>query len=165
MLRETDIGEKPDATEAYFAAWKPWVDDVPAAWDADLKQFVVPYTNYWHNEANWPIGWHSLLTLKNNTDQPVTYILKHVPYYGAQFNPKNGQTTRYKEQVVRVLLQGRQEKKVTLQDLFGWATDQTSSMEGYLLIKPDRADAEGGTTLRFSVIPNDSGERIHHAIQ
>ena len=66
---------------------------------------------------------------------------------------------------MRVLLQGREEKKVTLQDLFGWATDQTSSMEGYLLIKPDRADAKGGTAIRFSVIPNDSGERLHHAIQ
>ena len=164
MLRETETGEKLDATAAFFAAWKPWGDDVPAAWDEDLKQFVVPYTNYWHNETDWPVGWHSLLTLKNNTDQPVTYILKHVPYYGAQFNPKNGQVTRYKEQVVRVLLQGREEKKVTLQDLFGWATDQMSSMEGYLLIKPDRADAKEGTAIRFSVIPNDSGERLHKLI-
>ncbi len=165
MLRETDIGEEPDATEAYFTAWKPWVDDVPVAWDEDLKQFVVPYTNYWHNETNWPIGWHSLLTLKNNTDQPVTYILKHVPFYGAQFNPKNGQVTRYKEQVVRVPLQGRGEKKVTLQDLFGWATDQMSAMEGCLLIKPDRTDAKGETAIRFSVIPNNSGERLHAMIQ
>jgi len=164
MLRETDLGEKPDATEAYFTAWKPWVDDVPAAWDEDLEQFVVPYTNYWHNETNWPIGWHSLLTLKNNTDQPVTYILRHVPFYGVQFNPKNGHVTRYKEQVMRVLLQGRGEKKVTLQDLFGWATDQMSAMEGCLLIKPDRTDARGKTTIRFSVIPNDSGERLHPMI-
>jgi hypothetical protein len=123
---------------------------------------VVPYTNYWHNEADWPIGWHSLLTLKNNTDQPVTYTLKHIPFYGAEFNPKNGQLTPYKEQVVRVALQGLEEKKVTLQHLLGWATDQMSAMEGYLLIKPDRADAKGGTTIRFSVIPNDSGERLHH---
>jgi hypothetical protein len=165
MLRETEIGEKPDATEAYFAAWKPWVDDVPAAWDEDLGQFVVPYTNYWHNETDWPIGWHSLLTLKNNTDKPVTYTLKHIPFYGGQFNPKNRQVSRYKEQVVRVLLQGREEKKATLQQQFGWATDQMSSMEGCLLVKPDRADAKRGTTLRFSVIPNDSGQRWHHVIQ
>jgi hypothetical protein len=36
-----------------------------------------------------------------------------------------------------------------------------SSMEGYLLIKPDRADAKGKTTVRFSVIPNDSGKPLH----
>ena len=36
-----------------------------------------------------------------------------------------------------------------------------SSMEGYLLIKPDRADAKGKTTVSFSVIPNDSGKPLH----
>ena len=132
FLRETEVGEAADATDAYFAGWRPWRDDVPAAWDDDLKQFVIPYTNYWHNEKSWPIGWHSVLTLKNETDQPVTYTLKHIPYYGGQFNPKNGQITRYKEQVVQVVLQKGEEKKATLQDLFGWATDQMSSMEGCL---------------------------------
>ncbi len=42
MLRETDVGEKPDATDAYFTAWGPWRVDVPVAWDDDLRQFVVP---------------------------------------------------------------------------------------------------------------------------
>ena len=64
MLRETDIGQEPDLTKAYYAAWNPWSDDVPSAWDEGLKQFVVPYTNYWHNETAWVIGWQSLLTLK-----------------------------------------------------------------------------------------------------
>ncbi len=114
FLRETEVGEAVDATDAYFAAWKPWLDDVPAAWDDDLKQFVIPYTNFWHNEKSWPIGWHSVLTLKNNTDQPVTYTLKHIPYYGAQFNPKNGQITSYREQVAQMVLQKGEEKKVTL---------------------------------------------------
>ncbi len=165
LLRETDVGEKPDAGDAFFAAWKPWVDDVPAVWDEDLKQFVIPYTNYWHNDTFWPIGWYSLLTLKNNTDQPVTYSLKHIPFYGVQFNPKNGQVTRYKEQVVRVRLQGGEEKKVTLPRLFGWATDQMSAMEGCLFINPDRADAKEKTALRFSVIPNASGERLRYKNQ
>ena len=93
----------------------------------------------------------------------MTYTLKHIPYYGGQFNPKNGQITRYKEQVVQVVLQKGEEKKFTLQDLFGWATDQMSAMEGYLLILPSR-DAEAGTAVRFSVIPNASGERLHSAI-
>jgi len=156
--------EAADAADAYFAGWKPWRDDVPAVWDDDLKQFVIPYTNYWHHEKNWPIGWHSVLTLKNGTDKPVTYTLKHIPYYGGQFNPKTGQITRYKEQVVQVVLQKGEEKKVTLQDLFGWAPDRMSSMEGCLLINPSPIEAKAATSIRLSVVPNDSGERLHEYI-
>jgi hypothetical protein len=165
FLRETEVGEAPDATDAYFAGWKSWRDDVLAAWDDDLKQFVIPYTNYWHNEKSWPIGWHSVLTLTNGTDQSVTYNVKHIPYYGGQFDPKNGQITRYKEQVVQVVLQKGEEKKVTLQDLFGWAADQMSSMEGCLLISPNPVEAKAGTAIRFSVPPNESGDRLHEAIR
>ena len=161
FLRETEVGEAADATDAYFAGWRQWRDNVPTAWDDDLKQFVIPYTNYWHNEKNWPIGWHSMLTLRNGTDQSVTYTLKHIPYYGGQFNPKNGQITRYKEQVVEVVLQKGEEKATTLQELFGWAPEQMSSMEGCLLISPSPIDARSGTVIRFSVPPNESGERLH----
>jgi hypothetical protein len=134
-------------------------------WDDDLKQFVIPYTNYWHNETNWPIGWHSVLTLQNNAAQPMPYTLKHIPYYGAQFNPKNGEITPYKEQEVQVVVSGGETKQMTLQDLFGWATDQMSSMEGCLLVSPHRLDAaKANTSIRFSVAPNDSGERLHDAI-
>jgi hypothetical protein len=125
---------------------------------------VIPYTNYWHHEKNWPIGWHSVLTLKNGANPPVTYTLKHIPYYGGQFNPKNGQITRYKEQVVQVVLQKGEEKKATLQDLFGWATDQMSSMEGCLLLSPSPVEARSGTVIHFSVEPNKSGERLHDYI-
>ena len=160
MLRETEIGEKPDVVDAYYAAWKPWVDDVPAVWDEDLKQFVVPYTNYWHNDTDWTVGWYSLLTLKNGTEGPVTYTLRHVPSYGSQFDPRHNRLTRFHEQVVRVRLQRGEEKKMTLQGLFGWATDQSTAMEGHLFILPDH-DAKKETAIRFSVIPNASGERLH----
>jgi hypothetical protein len=165
LLRETDVGEAPDATDAYFAAWKTWGDDVPAAWDQELKQFIFPYSNYWHNERNWPLGWHSVLALKNNGDQPVTYTLKHIPYYGGQFNPKNGQVTRYQEQVVELVLRQGEERKTALQDLFGWAPDQMSSMEGCLLVRPSPREAGAQTTVRLSVSPNTSGERLHDAIR
>ncbi len=165
FLRHTEVGEAPDVTDAYFKAWKSWRDDVPAAWDDDLRQFVIPYTNHWRNENSWPIGWHSLLSLKNNSDQPVTYTLKHIPYYGGQFNPNNGQITRYQQQVVQVVLQKGEEKKVTLQDLFGWATDGMSSMEGCLLISPSPIEAKAETAIRFSVSPNESGERLHEFIR
>jgi hypothetical protein len=163
-LLTTGIGEASDATDAYFAAWKPWRDTVRAAWDLNLRQFVIPYTNYWHNENNWPVGWHSVLTLKNQTDQPVTYTVKHIPYYGGQFNPKDGKVTRYQEQVVHVILQKGEEKKVTLQELFGWAADQMSSMEGCLLISPNCSDAKTGTAIELSVVPNDSGEPLHEFV-
>ena len=165
LLRETEAGEAPDATDAYFAAWKNWGDDVPAGWDEELKQFVFPYSNYWHNERNWPIGWHSRLTLKNNADKLVTYTLRHIPYYGGQFNPKNGQVTRYQEQVVDVALERGEERKITLEDLFGWGADQMSSMEGCLLVKPSPHEANTQTAIRFSVCPNASGERLHDAIR
>ena len=165
FLRETEVGEAPDAADAFFKGWKPWRDDVPAVWDDGLKQFVIPYTNYWHNEKSWPVGWHSLLSLTNNTDGPVTYTLKHIPLYGGQFNPKDGKITRYKEQEIQLALAKGQEKRATLQDLFGWAADQMSSMEGCLLIRPNPLAAKAGTAIRFSVPPNQSGTRMHEAIR
>ena len=161
FLRETDVGEDADLTKAYYTSWTPWSDDVPVAWDDELQQFVVPYTNYWHNETAWITGWQSLLTLKNDSDQTVNYTVKHVPTYGARFNPKNSEITHYKEQVVKVCLQGGENRKVSLQALFGWPADHMSSMEGYLLIKPDRADAKRKTAVSFSVIPNESGKPLH----
>lgn len=164
MLPETGIGEDVDITKAYFKAWIPMVEPVPVVWDHGLNQFVVCYTNYWHNETNWPIGWHSDLTINNVSDQVVTYTLRHIPFYGAQFDPKNGQTTRYKEQVVQMTLQPHQSRMTTLQQLFGWATDQMSAMEGCLLISPDRSDVHAETSIYFSVVPNDSGEPMHDII-
>ena len=164
MLPETKIGEDEDVTKAYFKAWKSMVEPVPVVWDNDLKQFVVCYTNYWHNEKSWPVGWHSVLTVNNVTDQTVTYTLRHIPFYGAQFDPKTGQTTRYKEQVVQLTLRPYESTATTLQELFGWATDQLSAMEGCLLIGLDHSEAKAGIAIYFSVVPNDSGVPMHDMI-
>ena len=67
----------------------------------------------------------------------MTHTLKHIPYYGAQFNPKSGEITGYKEQEVQMIVPGGEEKQATLQDLFGWATDQVHFFEGCLLIAPE----------------------------
>lgn len=56
------------------------------------------------------------------------------------------------------------EKKVTLQEVFGWATNQMSSMEGCLLISPSPSNAKAGTAIDFSVVPNESGEPLHEFI-
>jgi hypothetical protein len=165
FLRPTEIGAAADPTDAYFAAWKTWVDDVPTAWDDDLQQFVIPYTNYWHNESNWPIGWQSVLTLRNLADQPVTYALRHIPFYGAQFDPKSGRITRYQDQTTEFVLKKGEERKATLHELFGWSMDQMSSMEGCLLIGPRPTAAKTQTVIRFSVPPNDAGQRLHSAIR
>lgn len=165
LLRETECGEATDATDAYFAAWKTWGADVPAVWDEELGQFVIPYTNYWHNEKIWPIGWHSVLTLQNSSDRSVAYTLRHIPYYGGRFDPKNGQITRYQEQAVDIVLEKGEEKRAALQDIFGWEANQMSSMEGCLLISPIPREAQTHSVVRFSVVPNTSGERLHDAIR
>ena len=165
MLPVTGIGEDADITKAYFKAWDPMVEPVPVTWDHDLGVFVVSYTNYWHNENSWKVGWHSDLSITNFSDHRVTYTLKHIPFYGAQFNPKNGQTIRYKEQTVLMTLLPHQARTTTLQELYGWAADQMTSMEGCLLIRPDRSDVEDKTFIQFSVVPNDSGEPMHEVIQ
>jgi len=164
MLPETNIGEDEDVTKAYLKAWNSMVEPVPVVWDRDLKQFVVCYTNYWHNETNWPIGWHSDLSINNVSDYTVTYTLRHIPFYGGQFEPKSGQITQYKEQVVQLTLQPYASVSTTLQELFGWAPDQMSDMEGCLLISLDRSEARTGTDIYFSVVPNDSGTPMHNAV-
>ena len=79
MLHETPEGESPDLVKAYFMAWDPCEYDEPAVWDSDLNKFVIQYTNYWHDEKTWRVGWHYELEIKNNTDQAVTYTFKHIP--------------------------------------------------------------------------------------
>ena len=165
MLHQTPVGESNDLVEAYYTAWIPCEYDEPAVWDDDLKQFVIQYTNHWHNETSWPIGWHSTLVIKNNTDQQVTYTLKHIPFYGGQYNPKNGWITYFREQVVSVPLQKHEEKKITLMELYGWPSDNMSNMEGCLLISPDRIDAaKSGTTANLLIVPNESGEQLHDGL-
>jgi hypothetical protein len=135
-----------------------------AAWDNDRRQFVVPYTSYWHNETTWIVGARSRLNITNGNNQPVTYTLTHVPFYGAQFNPKNKQITRYQEQTVQLALQPHESKTITLEQLYGWAIDQMSSMEGCLLIGLDRDDARAGTVIHCPVEVNESGVPMHDAM-
>jgi len=164
MLHETPEGKSPDLVKAYFMAWDPCEYDEPAVWDNDLNQFVIPYTNYWHDEKYWRVGWHSELIISNNTDQPETYTLKHIPYYGGQYDPRTQRIIKYKEQVVRLTVQPHGTKQSTLMELFGWG-DKMSSMEGCLLITPSQAGAHSGTTAGLLIVPNDSGEPFHEAIQ
>jgi len=161
LLPETRIGEAATEGDAYVAAWVPWQDDVPVGWDEDLKQFVIPYTNYWQHENHWRIGWHSILTIRNKTDDPVVYTIRHIPYYGGFYNPQNGKITKYTDEIVYLLLQKQQEKKITLMDLYGWPTDQMTAMEGCLLISPNTIAPRDGTAVTFSVIPNEIGKPLH----
>lgn len=164
MLHETPEGEAADRDDAYFIAWNPCEYDVPSAWDNDLKQFVIPYTNYWHNEKTFQVGWYSALAISNNTDQTVDYTLKHIPYYGILYNPQDSQSTSYKEQVVHLVLQRHEKKNITLMDLYGWSSSQMSAMEGCLLITPDQIEAtKSGTTANLLIFPNKSGKPVHPA--
>jgi hypothetical protein len=165
MLHQTPIGEGVSIDEAYFAAWNPCEYDEAGVWDKDLDLFVIPYTNYWHNCKIWEVGWNSSLKIKNNTDTTVNYTIRHIPFYGAQYNPENGWITRFEEQVVIVPLQKNGELKVSLMDLYGWSTTQSASMEGCLYVTPDRKEATGkGTTMKLIIVPNESGKPLHEAI-
>jgi hypothetical protein len=165
MLHPTPVSESADMTEAYFAGWNPCKYDEAGAWDKDLNQFVIPYTNYWHNVEIWNVGWYSTLVIKNNTEETVNYTVRHVPFYGAQYNSENGWITRFVEQLVIIPLKKNEERKIKLMDLYGWSTTQTASMEGCLLISPDIIEAtQSGTSLKLLIYPNKSGKPLHEAI-
>lgn len=165
MLHQTPVGEGATIDEAYFNAWNPCKYDEAGAWDADLNLFVIPYTNYWHNCEIWEVGWNSTLEIKNNTDQDVNYTIRHIPFYGAQFNPENGWITRFVEQIVIVPLHKNGELRVSLADLYGWSTTQSASMEGCLYISPNLKEATGnGTKMKLIIVPNESGKPLHEAI-
>lgn len=165
LLHLTPACEAANVVDAYFAAWNPCRYDEAGVWDTDLNKFVIPYTNYWHNETTWKVGWHSTLVIRNNTDQTVTYAIRHIPFYGGQYNPESGQITFFKEESVDIRLQRNEEKRITLMELYGWSTNAMASMEGCLFISPDRTDATGnGTTMRLLIVPNESGKPLHDAI-
>jgi len=165
LLHPTPICESADMAEAYFSGWNPCKYNEAGVWDTDLNQFIIPYTNYWHNVEIWNVGWHSILLIKNNTDQTVNYKIRHIPFYGAQYNPKNGWITRFLDQVVIIPLKKNEEKKIKLTDMYWWSTTQSASMEGCLLISPDKAGAtQSGTSLNLLIDPNESGKPMHDAI-
>ena len=164
LLHETPEGVSPDLVTAYFMAWDPCEYDEPAVWDRDLRKFVIEYTNYWHDETTWRVGWHSELEITNDTNQSKAYTLDHIPYYGGQYDPVSRQVTKYKEQVVQLALKPHERKTLTLTRLFGWG-DKMSSMEGCLLITPGSAAGYSGTSARLLIIPNHEGLSLHDAIQ
>lgn len=67
---ETVEATDSDPDRAWYKAWDTGSEEMPgigfqlpAIWDQDLQAFVIPYTNYWHNVKEWPIG--SRTTLKH----------------------------------------------------------------------------------------------------
>ncbi len=165
LLHPTPVSESADMAVAYFAGWNPCKYDESGVWDADLMQFIIPYTNYWHNCEIWEVGWNSSLVIRNNTAQDVNYTIRHIPFYGAQYKPDDGWITRFVEQVVIVPLGPNEEQMISLVKLFRWSTKQSASMEGCLLISPDRAEAtQNGTSVKLLIVPNDSGKPLHEAI-
>jgi hypothetical protein len=163
ILHETPEGVSPDLVYAYHLAWDPCEYDEPAVWDNDLNKFVIQYTNYWHDQNDWRVGWFSTLEIRNNADRPITYTLDHIPYYGGQYDPGTQQVDKYKEQVVHLTLQPHEMKKMTLMKLFGWG-DKMTDMEGCLLITPSANGAKSGTSARLLIVPNNSGEPLHAQI-
>jgi hypothetical protein len=139
LLPMTKAVEAADAKKAVFEAWWAWDDRVPAVWDADLKQFVIPYTNYWHKHKIWKQGWHSRLVIANGSGRPVKYVIKHYPPDGT----------------VEKSLGSHEKLETWLEDLYGWPKEVEIGVEGYLLIAPVPIEARKETTLTLHILPND----------
>lgn len=97
ILHETPAAVSRNLVRAYFKAWDPCEYDEPAVWDTDLNKFVIQYTNYWHDETNWAVGWYSTLEITDNTNQPMMYTFDHTPYYGGRYNPTTRQVIKYND--------------------------------------------------------------------
>jgi len=82
-------------------------------------------------------------------------ILALIPFCGAQFNRETNWVARYQEQVAEHLLPKGEARKMTLQDLFGWAADRISSMEGWTAhpARFPRSQNPAGNPLLFGAKP------------
>ena len=113
MLHQTPEAVSPHLVKAYFMAWDPCEYDEPAVWDNDLNKLVISYTNYWHDENSWRVGWYSALEIRNNTDELVTYTLDHIPYYWrCNTIQEPGKVVKYKEQVVQLTCEAARGEKI-----------------------------------------------------
>jgi len=103
--------------------------------------------------------------IRNNKDQAANFVIRHIPFYRAQYNPENGWIARFVKQVVIVPLQENEGKKIVIMDLYGWSDKQSASLEGCLLISPDKKEAtHTGTAMKLIIVPNESGQPLHEAI-
>jgi hypothetical protein len=156
---ETHPAVDADEVAAYFKSWDPWGNAVPVSWDGDLHLFVVPYTNYWHNEKSFPLGWHTDLTVTNGSKEFATYHVRHKPHYGGEQDPMLGCNVMvpFVEQTESFVLRPGESFHATLEELYGWSNDATAAMEGLLTVQVEPESAVPGTTVDVSVLPNTTG--------
>ena len=156
LLPDTKAVEANDHDRAYYDAWRTWqAGEVSAAWDEDLKQFVIPYTNYCHNyKGTWEKGWHSRLVIANGSGQPVKYLFHHNTDFNCLVDAA-GKRSNYHDQTVEKVLRSHEKLEIWLEDLYGWPKKLVSAMEGNLLVSPVPVEAHKETTVTFDVLPND----------
>lgn len=150
------VGADPDLT--WFQSWDEWSDRVVSFWDINLKAFVIPYTNYWHNTSSWPKGWQSNVVIKNNSIASAEYTVKHVPDSYAQ---RSGQSNScnyqpYIVQTAKVVVAAGATSTISLASLFGWPADVASYMEGYLVVTPPTGMPSSQSVVHSDVVPNTS---------
>jgi hypothetical protein len=156
---ETQTAVDPDEVVAYDKAWDSWQNAVPVVWDTDLHVFLVPYTNFWHNEKSYPTGWHTELTVTNNSQSTATYHISHKPGYGGEQDPMLGcrVTKPFVEQNKSIVLAPGESLHTTLEDFYGWNKERTTAMEGWLTIQAEPESAASGTAVAVTVLPNPTG--------
>ncbi len=59
-------------------------DYVPVEWDSDIQRWVIPFTNFYHNDTEWPEGWETTVEVQNSsgTFQTFTLFNQSYPYWG-----------------------------------------------------------------------------------
>lgn len=161
FLAQTPVKVGLDANDTWFKSWDEWRDTTPVGWDQDLGVFIVPYTNYWHNVADWPKGWYSKLSLSNNGSTSAVYTVKHVPdAYSQRVTQASGCGYQpYTVQTVNVTVAPKATKTVDLQTLFGWSPTTASYAEGYLMVTPPSGTASN-TVVTSEVLPGATGSAL-----
>jgi len=132
-----------------------WSGEVPGPWDREVKGFVFPYTNYFHNHPFFLGGWHSRIILENGSDKQVSYNLYHRPYFGKRWRDPDQQIgVWFMRDLAEVNLKPGQKMDLYLEDLYGWQKDFSSVMEGRLIVTPNPPEAYAQTRVRLFVVPN-----------
>ncbi|MFB3906518.1 MAG: hypothetical protein ACE15E_24005 [Acidobacteriota bacterium] len=69
---------------AFHTAWKYFSDYVPVEWDSDIQRWVIPYTNFYHNDTEWPEGWQTIVEVQNSSGglRSFTLFTQSYPYWG-----------------------------------------------------------------------------------
>lgn len=120
-----------------------WSMEVPSALEGNTVYF--PYYIHWHNFENWPEGWDTLITLRNNSPQAGAAKVEARAEYNTIWGDKTqclvkpigyGQSGQRKSKTYTVPPLGTH--TISVKDTLGISVDQSHHSEGSLaVVVPD----------------------------